>query len=356
MDLTALTHAASLLPDWGLALVLLFLTLTIASLLFRVVRRVLRRQLRVGHNTALAITERIAPAAHAAILLLTLALVLPNLPLPERTDFALHRLVMAAFLLLAGWAGILASNLAIDRYLGRLRIDTPNNLMARKVMTQMHVLKRTVDVAIGLIALAAALMNFETVRQYGVSLFASAGIAGLAIGLAAKPLLGNLIAGIQLAITQPIRIDDVVVIEGEWGRIESFTATYVVIAIWDQRRLIVPLSYFLEKPIQNWTHSSAELLGSIMLYTDYTVPVAAVREKFAEIIKTSPLWDGRVAVVQVTDITDRSMQIRALMSAQDSSALFDLRCDMREKLLAFLQSEYPGALPRLRADLAEPHS
>ena len=188
-------------------------------------------------------------------------------------------------------------------------------------------------------------------RQYGVSLFASAGAAGLVVGLSARPLLSNLIAGIQLALTQPIRIEDAVVVEGEWGWIETITSTYVVIRIWDLRRLIVPLTYFIEKPFQNWTHQSADLLGSVMLNVDYTVPVDRVREKLKEIVTGNPLWDGKVQVVQVTDTPNNMVQLRALVSARNSGQAWDLRCEVREKLIAFLQAEYPHALPRQRAEL-----
>jgi small-conductance mechanosensitive channel len=193
-------------------------------------------------------------------------------------------------------------------------------------------------------------MSFDSVRQYGVSLFASAGVAGLAVGLAAKPLLGNLIAGVQIALTQPIRIDDAVVVENEWGWIEEFTSTYVVIRLWDWRRLVVPLGYFLENPFQNWTRTTASIIGSAYFHLDYCAPVAELRSKLEQIVKASKNWDGRVISLQVTDTTERTIEVRTLMSARNSSLAFDLRCEVRELMLEFLQKEYPQSLPRLRTD------
>lgn len=339
------------LPEWGIVLISLVLAVLVAVFIHRVLWHGLDHAILAEQVVLRQIMKRIRPLVRYAFVLLAIALIAPDLPMPDRLADTLNRLMMAAFTILVGWSVILASNIAIERYTLRFDLTSENNLMARKMITQMRVMRRTIDVAVGVITLALALMHFETVRQYGVSLFASAGIAGLAIGLSAKPLLENLIAGVQLAITQPIRIDDVVIVEGEWGRVESFTATFVVICIWDQRRLIVPLSYFLSKPFQNWTHTSADLLGTVFLYTDYTVPVAAIREQFSEVVKTSALWDGRVAGVQVTNTTDRSVEVRCLMSARDSSALWDLRCEMREKMLDWLQRTYPAALPRLRAEM-----
>jgi small-conductance mechanosensitive channel len=219
----------------------------------------------------------------------------------------------------------------------------------------MRVLKRTVEVMIILITAGFALMSFDSVRQYGVSLFASAGVAGLAVGLAAKPLLGNLIAGVQIALTQPIRIDDAVVVEGEWGWIEEFTSTYVVIRLWDWRRLVVPLGYFLENPFQNWTRTTSSIIGSAFFHLDHRTPVAALRNKLEKIVKASKNWDGQVVSLQVTDTTERTIEVRTLMSAHNSSKAFDLRCEVREQMLEFLQTEYPQALPRFRADVFSTH-
>ncbi|AOJ01701.1 MULTISPECIES: mechanosensitive ion channel family protein [Burkholderia] len=233
-------------------------------------------------------------------------------------------------------------------------IDTSDNLEARRIHTQTRVLARTVMVLIVVIGTGAALMTFPNVRQVGASLLASAGVAGLVAGIAARPVLGNLIAGLQIALSQPIRLDDVVIIQGEWGRIEEITGTYVSVRLWDQRRLVVPLQWFIENPFQNWTRSSAELIGTVFLYVDYRLPLDPLRAELARIVAAAPEWDGRVQVLQVTDATERSMQLRALVSARDSSLAWDLRCRVREGLVAFINAHYPHCLPRERAEWTTP--
>jgi len=228
-----------------------------------------------------------------------------------------------------------------------------DNLQARRVQTQSRVLTRTLMFFVLLIGAAAALMTFPGMRQIGASLLASAGVAGLVAGIAARPVLANLIAGLQIALTQPIRLDDVVIMEGEWGRIEEITATYVVVKIWDERRLIVPLQHVIEHPFQNWTRTGSQLLGTVFLWLDYRVPIAPLRAELKRICEAAPEWDGRVALIQVTDTSERGIQLRALVSTPDASTGWDLRCRVREALLDFLQREYPEALPRLRAEVEQ---
>jgi small-conductance mechanosensitive channel len=214
------------------------------------------------------------------------------------------------------------------------------------------VLLRTADVLVLLITVSAALMTFEPVRQYGISLFASAGVAGIVAGLAARPVLSNLIAGVQLAMTQPIRVDDAVVVEKEWGTIEEITSTYVVVRLWDWRRMIVPLTYFIEKPFQNWTREGSALIGSAMIYVDYRAPVGVIRDKLGAIVKASKNWDGNLVNLQVTDAKEQTMELRCLMSARSAGQAFDLRCEVREQLIDFLQKHHPEALPRQRSEVA----
>ncbi|MFO1497327.1 MAG: mechanosensitive ion channel [Verrucomicrobiota bacterium] len=229
-------------------------------------------------------------------------------------------------------------------------ITKTDNLRARKVYTQVHVLSKALHVVIAIFCAASILMLFEEVRRLGTSILASAGVVGIIIGFAAQRTIANLFAGFQLAVTQPIRIDDVVIVEGEWGRIEEITLTYVVVKIWDQRRMIVPLSYFIEKPFQNWTRVSADLLGAVMIYVDYTFPVEELRKEAKRIVEGSPFWDRKFWNLQVTDTTERAMQVRVLVTASDSGKAWDLRCELREKLLAFVQSNYPQSLPKVRAE------
>jgi small-conductance mechanosensitive channel len=194
------------------------------------------------------------------------------------------------------------------------------------------------------------LMTFEPVRQYGVSLLASAGAAGLILGLAMQPVLSNLVAGIQIAITQPIKIEDAVIVENEWGWVEEINSTYVVVRLWDWRRLVVPLTYFIQKPFQNWTREGSSLIGSAFLYVDHTAPIPAMRKKLAEIAAQSNLWDGKVVNLQVSDVRENVIEIRMLMSARNASQAWDLRCEVREKMVGFLQAELPSALPRYRTE------
>ncbi len=238
----------------------------------------------------------------------------------------------------------------------RFNVDVKDNLRARKIRTQLNVSKRIVIIVVCILALGTMLMTFEKVRQLGTTILASAGIIGIVVGMAAQRTIGTFIAGLQIAFTQPIRIDDVVIVENEWGRIEEITLTYVVVKIWDLRRLIVPITYFIEKPFQNWTRVTADLLGTVYVYVDYTVPVEAVRVELQRILKDSELWDGKVCVLQVTNTSEHALELRALMSAQDASTAWSLRCYVREKIVEFIQKNYPESLPKLRASLKQlPH-
>jgi small-conductance mechanosensitive channel len=232
--------------------------------------------------------------------------------------------------------------------LGRYPLTVTDNVQARAVYTQVTMLKKVAVAVISIFGIASMLMVFEPVRQLGTTILASAGVAGIIIGFAAQKSLATLLAGFQIAMTQPIRVDDVVIVEGEWGRIEEITLTYVVVAIWDQRRLVVPITYFIDKPFQNWTRTSSEILGTVMLYTDYAVPVAAVRAELDRLLQGTDLWDRRVGVLQVTESKERTLELRVLVSARDAGRAFDLRCFVREHLVAWLQREHPGALPKLR--------
>ena len=245
-------------------------------------------------------------------------------------------------------------HIAADVYLLRFRMDVEDNLLARKHVTQVRVLERVLDMVIVLITVGLALMTFDAVRQYGVTLFASAGVAGIVAGLAARPVLTNFLAGIQLAVAQPIRIDDAVIVENESGNIEEITFSYVVVRLWDLRRMVVPLSYFIEKPFQNWTRTGGELIGSVFFYVDHTAPVDVIRKKLAEIVAQSKLCNGKVVSLQVSDCKDTTIELRALVSANNASATWDLRCEVREKLIDFLRREYPSALPRRRYENETP--
>jgi small-conductance mechanosensitive channel len=273
---------------------------------------------------------------------------LPALEMEARLDdlvaHGIDVIIIGAIAWLARRGILIAQELVQERF----PVDVEDNLEARRIQTQYRVIERIATALIIILAISAMLMTFEQVRQFGVSLLASAGIAGVALGFAAQKSLGTLLAGIQIAISQPIRLDDVVIVEGEWGRIEEITLTYVVVKIWDQRRLVVPITYFIDNSFQNWTRQSAEILGTVYLHADSTVPVESVREELKRIVESTDLWDGRVVGLVVTDAKEHTVELRALVSAEDASKAWDLRCLVREKLIAYLQEKHSESLPRLR--------
>jgi small-conductance mechanosensitive channel len=283
--------------------------------------------------------------------LVAILVIAPTLDIPARV----HGVLSAAVsLLLIAFIGVIfceIANTAEKAILAEFRIDVADNLAHRKIHTQVGILTKIFVALVILVTLACMLTVFEPVRALGRSILASAGVAGIVLGIAAQKSLGTLLAGVQIAFSQPIRLDDVVIVEGEWGRIEEITLTYVVVAIWDMRRMVLPITYFIEKPFQNWTRSNAALLGTVFLYLDYTAPVAELRDELDRILETSTLWDRKVKGLQVTDAKDNVIEIRVLASAANSGATFDLRCEIREKLIACVQKNFPGALPRSRGAL-----
>lgn len=286
--------------------------------------------------------------------LLVINLVAPVLVLPDRPLGFLNQILTILFIGSLSYLFVCLIRLLRDFLLSRYDIQAADNLRSRKIYTQIQVFEKVLLTIVAIVSISFILMTFEGIRKVGVSLLASAGIAGIIIGIAAQKSIGALLAGIQVALTQPIRIDDVVIVEGEWGRIEEITLTYVVVRIWDLRRLIVPITYFIEKPFQNWTRSSAELLGTVLIHTDYTVPVDAVRRELERIVKSHPLWDGKVCVVHVTDCKPWTLETRLLVSTRSSGDGWELRCHVREKMVEFLQKNYPDSLPRVRAEISGP--
>jgi small-conductance mechanosensitive channel len=273
------------------------------------------------------------------------------LEVPQGSATIVNRVLTLWIIGAIAWLAMKLVTVIRKLIMSHYEVDAKDNLRARRVQTQLQVLERIAIFIIAVIAAAAMLMTFGQVRQVGVSILASAGVIGIIVGFAAQKSIGTLIAGIQIAITQPIRMDDVVIVEGEWGRIEEITLTYVVVRIWDQRRLVVPITYFIERPFQNWTRTTAELLGTVYLYVDYNVPVERVREELHSILENTELWDKRAWGLVVTNTSEKTVELRALMSAVDSSSAWNLRCHVREKLLEFLQKNFPESLPRIRLEL-----
>ena len=290
------------------------------------------------------------------ILLLSLALSLilvAIIPAEISTEVPRHILKI---LIISSLTWLLISLMSLGRaiILRGYDLDQKDNLKARKVYTQLRLIERILRFILIVLAIAIGLMTFEKIRNVGVGLFASAGVAAIILGFSAQKLIATVIAGFQLAISQPIRIDDVVIVEKEWGRIEEINLTYVVVKIWDERRLILPTTYFIEKPFQNWTRTSAELMGTVFIYMDYSVPFDELRKELTRILESDSNWDGRVNVLQVTDATEKTVEVRALMSSSDASRGWDLRVNVREQLIKFLQQNYPDCLPKSRVELSNP--
>lgn len=313
---------------------------------------------RIGEAVLLRATARV-PLLHAVIRCSTsaAAAALPLAALqvvwtaaPDTLRWIANVRHLNGLLLIAAltWLAIRAVRGVALGVLARHPLESEDNLHARRIQTQATVLSRTAMVVILIAGTSMALMTFPGARQLGASLLASAGVVGLVAGIAARPVFSNLISGLQLALAQPIRLDDVLIVKGEWGRVAEITGTYVVLKLWDERQLIVPLQWFIENPFENWTRSSSQILGTVMLYLDYTTPVEPLRQEAERVVKAAPEWDGRVFAVQVTDTTERAMQVRILMSAANAGKAFDLRCRVREQMLAFVAREYPQCLPQVR--------
>jgi small-conductance mechanosensitive channel len=338
--------------SWFLFLGTLLLNVGIALILHYALARVFQR---VARRTASKIDDLLLRHLYQPVrwIMVVAAIGLTLGPFTAAggpTEILMHIFAMVLIVLIA-WLLIRLLSVVSEAILLSYPTDGPDNLRARSVHTQFNIVRRSIAAAIITIAAASLLMTFPRVRQLGAALLASAGLAGIVIGLAAQKTLGNFFAGLQIALTQPLRIDDVVIVEGEWGRIEEITMTYVVVKIWDLRRLVVPITYFVEHPFQNWTRATADILGTVLLYVDYTVSVEAVRTELQRLLEGSALWDRKVGLVQVTNISERAVELRVLVSARDAGACWDLRCYLREKLVRFIQEHYPHTLPKVRAEL-----
>ncbi|MBN1929244.1 MAG: mechanosensitive ion channel [Chlorobiaceae bacterium] len=319
-----------------------------ANSLFRRGVAFLRKQELVGSLPF----ERLVWPFRLIVLIAGSALFLDYAPLPDVSLRLLRHLFLIFSIVTAAWF-IMRLLAVLEQFiLSHYRSGSrQSEVAAKKVATNVNLARKIVNVLIILLAVSGVLMTFDTVRQVGLSILASAGIAGVILGFAAQKSLGTLIAGIQIAIAQPISIDDVVIVENEWGRIEEITLTYVVVLLWDQRRMIVPITWFLDKPFQNWTRTSTELLGTVFLYVDYAIPVETLRSELENIVASTPLWDNRVVKMHVTEVTDKTVELRALMSAANSSDLWELRCLVRERLIDFIRINYPGGLPKVRMEV-----
>jgi small-conductance mechanosensitive channel len=338
------------LPEW------LVITVIVAAFVFigwaanQVVFALLKFIVRKRDLFWKGVVGRARLKVRIAVMIIALALAVTVSPMDPGPSLFIRQTLLFVFILVCGWMVAGAVDMGAVVHLRKFNMEGDDNLHARKHITQTRILQRVAALLIGLITLGLALLTIPGVRQWGLSLLASAGVVGIVAGLALQPFLTNLLAGIQIATAQPIRLDDAVIVEGEWGRVEEITSTYVVVKLWDWRRMILPLTYFIQKPFQNWTRDNASLIGVAYLYVDYEAPIDRLRVKLEAIAHASPHWDGDVVALQVTDVTERTAQVRCLTSARNASVAFDLRCEVREKMLAFMRDELPQALPRDRLD------
>jgi small-conductance mechanosensitive channel len=345
--------------DWLYGIFLFSAVLVLANgihyLVFRLVRKKQTEQAE-ARRSGLSVSQYLGKPARAVFLTIGLLIVLPLVPqIPTLIRDRAEQLAGILLVLLLGWLGIGAIYLFQALMLSKFDTTAADNLRARRVHTQMQFFRRMLILFVVVLDAGALLWSLhdQSLWKYGTGLLASAGLASLVLALAAKSTASNLLAGLQIALTEPIRIDDVVVVHGEWGKIEEITSTYVVVKIWDLRRLVVPLSYFIEEPFENWTRERGDILGTAFLYVDYSVPVEPLRQELQRLVSESPLWDKRVCGLQVTNLSERTMELRCLVSSAGSSQSFDLRCLVREKMIEFLRAKYPQALPTFRIEMRE---
>ncbi len=340
-------------PTWTFTLIAALVAALGATAVHVALRAVLTRMTR-GSVILSAMLEKTERAAAVGLPLLAMQIAWgaapDNLPFIGVVRHLNGLLLIAAvtWMVLGTIAGV------ADGVIARNPITVDDNLHARRIATQTRVLSRSAMVIVLIAGIAIALMTFPGARQLGASLLASAGVLGIIGGLAARPVFSNLIAGLQLALAQPIRLDDVLIVNGEWGRVEEITGTYVVLKIWDERRLIIPLQWFIENPFENWTRTGANILGTAFLYLDYSAPIDRLREEAKRFVEAQEEWDGRAFALQVTDITERTMQVRILVSSANSGNAFGLRCKVREHMLAYVAREFPQALPVVRSPAEAP--
>jgi small-conductance mechanosensitive channel len=351
--LSELGDVLAFAPPWIVSFVVLVGAVAVAWLLHAVVLFLVRRLPLTRRPFLQEILKGTKNPTRLALVVAAFAIALPTAPLGPDTKILFVRAILVATICLLGWIAMIALHIGADLYLMKFRDDIGDSLFARKHVTQVRVLVRVLDTLIILVTAGLALMTFDAVRQYGVSLFASAGVAGVVFGLAAQPVLSNLIAGIQLAVTQPIRLEDAVTVQNEYGWIEEITATYVVIRIWDLRRLIVPLNFFIQQPFYNWTRQSATTMGSVLLYLDYAAPVDIIRKKATELVAGIKHDNVKVTSVQVTNTSPQAIEVRVLVHSDSAATTSNVCAELREQLIAFLQNEHPEALPRSRSESVE---
>ncbi|AEU36531.1 mechanosensitive ion channel family protein [Granulicella mallensis] len=346
-----MTHAFHFQHDWFFAIFLFCTALVLANVIHFVLFRLLRRKEAENTHLGWGLQRHLGAPSRAVFFITCLLIVLPVIPrLSGKLQELLNQIFIMALIAALGWFAVGCVYVLQNVFLRRYDLTAENNVQARRIHTQFQLFRRMVISLVIVIDVGALLWSFHDPRiwHYGTGLLASAGVASLILATAAKSTAANFLAGLQIAITEPIRIDDVVVVQGEWGRIEEITSAYVVIKIWDLRRLIVPLSYFIENSFQNWSREQSDIMGTAFLYVDYSIPVEELRGELNRIVQASALWDKKVCGLQVTNLSERTMELRCLVSSHNSSQNFDLRCLVREQMTAFIQKNYPDAFPTTR--------
>ena len=336
---------------WFAAVFLFCAALVVANAIHFILFRLLRRKEIEGAALGWGLQKNLARPSRAIFFTACFIAVLPAIPrLPDDVEDLIHQVAVIALIVALGWFAVGCVYVMQNIFLRRYDLSAENNIQARRVHTQFQLFRRILISFVVVIDAGAVLWSFHNPRiwQYGTGLLASAGVASLILATAAKSTAANFLAGLQIAITEPIRIDDIVLVQGEWGKVEEINSAYVVIKIWDLRRLVVPLSYFIENSFQNWSRQDTDIMGTAFLYVDYSIPVEELRQQLDRIVHPSSLWDQKVCGLQVTNLSERTMELRCLMSSHNASANFDLRCLVREEMTAWIQRHYPDAFPTTR--------
>jgi len=341
-------------PAWAVGVVLIAGALAAALAVHGLIVRAMRRGLSRRGRFAQTLLVRTRAPSRFALMVGALSWAVHVAPVDPGWERGLQHILLIAIITLFGWAVLTAVNIGTALYVRRLGVEVNDNLHARKLLTQTRILRRAVSALVIIVTAGLALMTIPGVKQFGVSLLAAGGAAGIIVGLALQPVLSNLLAGVQIAFTQPIRIDDAVVVQNQFGHVEEINSTYVVIRLRDLRRMIVPLKHFLDQPFENWTRESSELVTEVLFLVDQRVPMDRLRAKVDEIVRASPLWAGDILKLQLNDIREKSMEVRCLASARNAAEAADLRAEVREKMITWLQQDYPALVPRNGVELDTP--
>jgi small-conductance mechanosensitive channel len=345
------------LPSWSWNLIIIGASLLLGFLINVIVSLLLRRnaksaQVESEYSFFQSLINRLGQPLNVFLPLFLFNILLPAMRMPSVIMHKLSKAVEIGLIISFAWILIRGVQVAQDYVYHRYDLKKPDNLKERKIRTQLQFIRRMIVGLIFIVTIAAVLLSFKSLRKVGAGLLTGVGLSGIIIGFAAQRSISNILAGFQIAFTQPIRIDDAIVAEGEWGTVEEITLTYVVLKLWDERRLVLPINYFIERPFQNWTRTSSELLGTVLLSADYNLPINPIREELTRLLNESKFWDGRVNALHVTDSTENTIQIRALMSGRNSGDIFELRCYVRENLIKFINDNFVGSLPKSRTIIA----